>query len=55
MQQSNPLEFASFLEWCVEVVGERSSSARGHFRHSGITVEENSACHDGSVGGSGGD
>lgn len=51
VQQSNPLEFASFLEWCVEVVGERSSSARSHFRHSGISVEEILACHDGSVGG----
>ena len=31
--------FETFLEWCVQVVGERRSSAKGHFRHSGVTVE----------------
>jgi hypothetical protein len=39
VQQSNPQEFESFLEWCVEVVGGRGSSAKGHFRHSGVMVE----------------
>jgi len=52
VQQSNPPEFASFLERCVQVVGERSSSAKGHFRRSGVAVEE---CHDGSIGGRGGE
>ena len=39
VHQSSHEGFDSFLEWCVEVVGERESSAKGHFRHSGITVE----------------
>lgn len=41
VQQSNPHDFDDFLEWCVQVVGQRGSSAKGHFRHSGITVEDN--------------
>jgi transposase len=32
--------FDMFLEWCVDVVGGKQDSARGHFRHAGITVEE---------------
>jgi transposase len=32
--------FDMFLRWCIDVVGERQDSARGHFRHAGITVEE---------------
>jgi transposase len=32
--------FDTFLEWCVDVVGGKQGSARGHFRHAGITVEE---------------
>jgi transposase len=32
--------FDVFLRWCVDVVRERQDSARGHFRHAGITVEE---------------
>lgn len=32
--------FDSFLEWCVDVVGARDRSAKGHFRHAGITVED---------------
>lgn len=40
VQQSDSHGFESFLEWCVEVVGGRESSARGHFRHSGVTVED---------------
>ena len=39
VHQSSHEGFESFLEWCVEVVGERESSAKGHFRHSGIAVE----------------
>jgi hypothetical protein len=37
--QSSHEGFESFLEWCVQVVGERESSAKGHFMHSGVTVE----------------
>jgi transposase len=33
-------DFAGFLEWCIGVVGDSKSSAEGHFRHAGITVEE---------------
>lgn len=29
-----------FLRWCIDDVGERQDSARGHFRHASITVEE---------------
>ncbi|BCS00026.1 uncharacterized protein AKAW2_50367A [Aspergillus luchuensis] len=32
--------FASFLEWCVDKVGAKEQSARGHFRHAGLTIEE---------------
>ena len=32
--------FDSFLEWCVDAVGGKQNSGRGHFRHAGITVEE---------------
>jgi len=33
-------DFAAFLEWCVDTVGARVQSAYGHFRHSGIEIEE---------------
>ena len=32
--------FGSFLEWCIDVVGGKLDSTRGHFRHVGIMVEE---------------
>jgi transposase len=32
--------FDRFLEWCIDMVGGKEASARGHFRHAGITVEE---------------
>jgi transposase len=32
--------FDAFLEWCVDIVGGKQDSARGHFRHAGITIEE---------------
>ena len=32
--------FGEFLEWCVDTVGAREKSAKGHFRHAGLTVEE---------------
>ena len=39
--EENPDQgFDSFLEWCVDVVGVRGKSAEGHFRHSGLTLEE---------------
>lgn len=31
--------FDQFLEWCIDTVGARRASARGHFRHAGVTVE----------------
>lgn len=31
-------DFSSFLEECVEVVGRRKASARGHFRRAGISL-----------------
>jgi transposase len=33
-------DFLGFLEECVSVVGARKASARGHFRRSGISVDE---------------
>jgi transposase len=32
--------FNSFLEWCIDVVGSKKTSARGHFRHAGLIIEE---------------
>lgn len=32
--------FDTFLGWCIDVVGGKEKSARGHFRHAGVTVEE---------------
>jgi transposase len=32
--------FDVFLEWCVDQIGSRKESARGHFRHSGWTIDE---------------
>jgi len=32
-------EFLCFLEECVEVVGSRKASARGHFLQAGISVD----------------
>lgn len=37
-------EFGAYLEWCVSVVGGRSDSAKGHFWHAGVTIEEPSFC-----------
>ena len=33
-------EFGIFLEWCIDVVGEKGSNAKGHFRHAGLNIEE---------------
>jgi transposase len=33
-------DFTRFLEWCIGVVGGREQSARGHFRHAGVNIEE---------------
>jgi transposase len=33
-------DFKDFLEWCVDVVGSRGDSAKGHFRHAGVVVED---------------
>lgn len=39
--EGNPGQgFNAFLEWCVRVVGSRVQSAKGHFRHAGILIEE---------------
>jgi transposase len=31
--------FDTFLEWCINVVGAKEESARGHFRHAGLNIE----------------
>lgn len=31
--------FDAFLEWCINVVGAKEESARGHFRHAGLSIE----------------
>jgi transposase len=33
-------DFGAFLEWCVDTVGARGSSAAGHFRNAGLCIEE---------------
>jgi transposase len=33
-------DFRDFLEWCVDIVGAREESAKGHFRHAGLVIEE---------------
>ena len=30
--------FDRFLDWCINKVGAREESARGHFRHAGVTI-----------------
>ena len=39
-EQSPDQGFASFLKWCIEAVGSREESAKGHFRHAGVVVED---------------
>lgn len=34
------VDFKAFLRICIRAVGSRKESARGHFRHSGLIVEE---------------
>lgn len=39
--QDNPdMAFEAFLEWSVDEVGARVSSAHGHFRHAGVSIEQ---------------
>jgi transposase len=33
-------DFSAFLEWCLDIVGAKENSAKGHFRHAGLTIEE---------------
>lgn len=33
-------DFGQFLEWCIDTVGARKSSAEGHFRHAGVSIED---------------
>lgn len=32
--------FDTFLEWCINVVRRKEESARGHFWHVGLSIEE---------------
>lgn len=32
--------FDCFLDWCITTVGAREESAKGHFRHAGLTIED---------------
>lgn len=32
--------YSAFLEWCIGVVGSRVQSAKGHFQHAGVMIEE---------------
>lgn len=46
--ESNPEQgFGNFLEKCINVVGGREQSARGHFRHAGVVIEEFNECNFG--------
>lgn len=33
-------EFKAFLEWCIDEVGSRQASARGHFRNAGVDLQD---------------
>ncbi|KAJ5146627.1 uncharacterized protein N7515_001191 [Penicillium bovifimosum] len=32
--------FDAFLTWCIDIVGAKEESAKGHFRHAGLKIEE---------------
>lgn len=34
------IDFALYLEWCLNRVRSRQESAEGHFRHAGIEIEK---------------
>ena len=39
--EANPSQgFDDFLEWCIDMVGRKEKSAKGHFRQVGLTIEE---------------
>lgn len=38
-EESPSQDFDDFLEWCVDTVGSREESAKGHFRHSGFPID----------------
>jgi transposase len=40
IKQNRYIYEGNFLEWCINVVGAREQSAKGHFRHTGLTIEE---------------
>ncbi|KAJ5115114.1 hypothetical protein NUU61_000873 [Penicillium alfredii] len=33
------------LEWCINVVGALEDSSRGHFRHTGLSIEDSDDWH----------
>jgi len=33
-------DFKAFLEWCVNTIGTKKSSAEKHFRHSGLSIKK---------------
>ena len=39
-EESPHQDFKLFLEWCVSMVGGKKQSARGHFKHSGWSIDE---------------
>ena len=40
--ESSPYQdFRSYLEWCIDVVGGRKDSEKGHFRHASVIIEAN--------------
>jgi transposase len=38
--ESPHTDFKEYLEWCVSVIGSQELSVKGHFRHTGVVVEE---------------
>jgi transposase len=32
--------FDAFLAWCISIIGAKEESAKGHFRHAGLKIEE---------------
>lgn len=39
-EENSDQGFDNFLEWCVDTVGTKEQSARGHFRNAGLDIEE---------------
>lgn len=46
-EEDPELNFDTYLDWCIDIVGARKQSAEGHFDHAGITLEPPPLSYDG--------